>query len=234
MIAIVSLTSCNTYSNSNKTTTSEGNHIVSESDIDISEQTEINNKNSDNTDNDTMPYEIDDITINTLLKNAEIFTVQLVECSIPQIMILNNEPIEDTEIWSFLMCIFISDESPYYSFCEYLDQETIIYNLSDLQVVAYEVFGIENWFYNPDDDYDEDTKKFTMCTAKGLFQGSRISDLKTEITDDIIKTEGALSCIESVNGDPELVEVGTYQCIYRIMEENSNYFLRLESYEFTE
>jgi len=166
-----------------------------------------------------------------LIDNSENLTELLLRYSLPSYMIENNKPIADTEIWRFLMRIFAVEGTPYFSICINLEDGIVQYNLSDLQRVAYEVFGIDAWFYDPDGSYDETNQIFTVNPAQGLFQGNYISDIHTAIVDNThVKTEFIVSYYTNHNGDPELCEMGLYQCTYEIINENGSCFLRLDSY----
>ena len=110
---------------------------------------------------------------------------------------------------------------PYKNLVKYVDDRggDIIYNLNHAQMIAYQLYGFENWFV-PTTDYNSKTMTYTNPTEIGWGFGPQSRQISAEyVSDSKIKV-----LIYAEN--PEAEEKYNFTVYFDVMTEDGNTFLR--------
>ena len=114
-----------------------------------------------------------------------------------------------------------SENYPYKNFAKYVDSRSgdVVYQLNYAQMIAYQLYGFENWFV-PTTDYNSETMTYTNPTEIGWGFGPIARDISTNY----ISAERIQVNIFAEN--PEAEEKYNFTVLFDIMTENDCTFLR--------
>lgn len=102
----------------------------------------------------------------------------------------------------------------------------------DAQMIASQLFGVENWSYDAPDCYDSTLAEYHFNLEAGAhYSPYSCQDIKSEISDNTVIVSFRLTAsLRFVGGTgTQTDEFGNYQAIYRVVSDDKGSFLRLES-----
>ena len=100
--------------------------------------------------------------------------------------------------------------------------------LSKAQLIAYQVFGVENWFYDPDYDiFNQESQCFQFPLEVGPYSSYTAQNLSTEQID----AQTIAVSFDLVGSDHVAKNYGRYQVIYQLLTEQDKQFLRFDHFE---
>lgn len=102
----------------------------------------------------------------------------------------------------------------------------------DAQMIASQLFGVENWSYDAPDCYDSTLAEYHFNLEAGAhYSPYSCQNIKSEIFDNTVIVSFRLTASLRFVGETgtQTDEFGNYQAIYRVVSDDKGSFLRLES-----
>ena len=102
----------------------------------------------------------------------------------------------------------------------------------DAQMIASQLFGVENWSYDAPDCYDSTIAEYQFNLEAGAhYSPYSCQNIKSEISDNTVIVSFRLTASLRFVGETgtQTDEFGNYQAIYRVVSDDKGSFLRLES-----
>lgn len=102
----------------------------------------------------------------------------------------------------------------------------------DAQMIASQLFGVENWSYDAPDCYDHTMAEYHFNLEAGAhYSPYSCQNIKSEIFDNTVIVSFRLTASLRFVGETgtQTDEFGNYQAIYRVVSDDKGSFLRLES-----
>ncbi len=190
----------------------------------------------------TMPDDYPPVNVmaeGNIIKSADILTDRLL-CSI----ILSAEPEQPVFNYEMLLCLIsgVQDEE----FCYYGIFPHIGYNTqfktTNAEKIVYQLLNDGNWDARkdfgtpPNGGFNEATSSYEFSTDFGWgmqFYHAKDNIVTSRINDDSTQVVSTFELLvpDSSSGDPDHKSVGQYCCIYDIITENGETFLRFNRFE---
>lgn len=175
-------------------------------------------------------------------QQAQTLTSQIVESSLQAF----DESAGITSLNDEEIFYFISSMKQYYTFPSFPFADKIVIteptasnpNLvahvsnKDAQMIASQLFGMENWSYDAPDCYDSAIAEYHFNLEAGThYSPYSCQNIKSEISDNTVIVSFRLTASLRFVGETgtQTDEFGGYQAIYRVVSDDKGSFLRLES-----
>lgn len=142
---------------------------------------------------------------------------------------------DDLTIFHFVCALAHKEEDEFF-YSHYFKNDTPAFSnteaylpLSQVQKVVYQVFGIHEWFENPDDHFDFETQEYVIPLEIGPYTIYSYENLTVSVSDDGIVT--AIFDLLDSELFPQENNYGTYSLTLQMIREDDQLFLRFVSFE---
>lgn len=170
---------------------------------------------------------------------ANYFTEHLVERAFDS-SVLNgissaafSSPSFDQIIYHFIIGAYHYKDTDEYLYTRYFDDgwstsnQYAYFPLAQVQTVVYEVFGLNDWFFNSD-SFNSDIETYEVPLETGSYSLYSINNLSVSVND-----SGLITASFNLTGSilfPDPIDYGPYVLTLQTVKENDHLFLRFVSF----